>query len=157
MLKTCIIILHCSNFLCFCFFLCFFLSFSLFFILHFLYCSSHVLKGVIMNNKIKIINLIPINYSKALTIPCKISVIKNIDHISKLLVQILVLLLHTREFKQDIQHFCPLVSSTIKQRQLRYLMEKAMAPHSSTLAWKIPWMEEPGRLQSLGSQRVGHN
>ena len=36
-------------------------------------------------------------------------------------------------------------------------MEKAMAPHSSTLAWKIPWMEEPGRLQSMGSQRVGHN
>ena len=30
-------------------------------------------------------------------------------------------------------------------------MEKAMAPHSSTLAWKIPWMEEPGRLQSMGS------
>ena len=36
------------------------------------------------------------------------------------------------------------------------LLEKAMAPHSSTLAWKIPWMEEPGRLQSMGSQRVGH-
>ena len=31
--------------------------------------------------------------------------------------------------------------------------EKAMAPHSSTLAWKIPWMEEPGRLQSMGSLR----
>ena len=37
------------------------------------------------------------------------------------------------------------------------LLEKAMATHSSTLAWKIPWMEEPGRLQSMGSQRVGHN
>ena len=35
--------------------------------------------------------------------------------------------------------------------------EKAMAPHSSTLAWKIPCAEEPGRLQSMGSQRVGHN
>ena len=33
--------------------------------------------------------------------------------------------------------------------------EKAMAPHSSTLAWKIPWMEEPGRLQSMGSRKVG--
>ena len=32
-----------------------------------------------------------------------------------------------------------------------------MAPHSSTLAWKIPWTEEPGRLQTMGSQRVGHN
>ena len=35
--------------------------------------------------------------------------------------------------------------------------EKEMAPHSSTLAWKIPWMEEPGRLQSMGSLRVRHN
>ena len=35
--------------------------------------------------------------------------------------------------------------------------EKAMAPHSSTLAWKIPWMEEPGRLQSMGLLRVGHD
>ena len=34
-------------------------------------------------------------------------------------------------------------------------MEKAMAPHSSTLAWKIPWMEEPGGLQSMGLHRVG--
>ena len=37
------------------------------------------------------------------------------------------------------------------------LSEKAMAPHSSTLAWKIPWTEEPGRLQSMGSWRVGHD
>ena len=36
-------------------------------------------------------------------------------------------------------------------------LEKAMVPHSSTLAWKIPWMEEPGGLQSMGSLRVGHD
>ena len=36
-------------------------------------------------------------------------------------------------------------------------LEKEMATHSGTLAWKIPWMEEPGRLQSTGSQRVGHD
>ena len=35
--------------------------------------------------------------------------------------------------------------------------EKAMAPHSSSLAWKIPWTEEPGRPQSMGSLRVGHD
>ena len=35
--------------------------------------------------------------------------------------------------------------------------EKAMAPHSSTLAWKLPWTEEPGGLQSMGSLRVGHD
>ena len=37
------------------------------------------------------------------------------------------------------------------------LLEKEMATHSSTLAWRIPWTEEPGRLQSTGSQRVGHD
>ena len=36
-------------------------------------------------------------------------------------------------------------------------LEKAMEPHSSTLAWKIPWAEVPGRLQSMGSRRVGHD
>ena len=38
-----------------------------------------------------------------------------------------------------------------------YLLEKEMATHSSILAWKIAWMEEAGRLQSMGSQRVGHD
>ena len=38
-----------------------------------------------------------------------------------------------------------------------YVLEKAMATHSSTLVWKIPWMEELGRLQSMGSLRVGHD
>ena len=38
-----------------------------------------------------------------------------------------------------------------------YGLEKAMATHSSTLAWKIPWTEKPGRLQSMGSLRVRHN
>ena len=46
--------------------------------------------------------------------------------------------------------------------QVRFLgqedpLEKEVAAHSSTVAWKIPWMEEPGRLQSMGSQRVGHS
>ena len=36
-------------------------------------------------------------------------------------------------------------------------LEKEMATHSRTIAWKIPWTEEPGRLQSMGSQRVGRN
>ena len=37
------------------------------------------------------------------------------------------------------------------------ILEKAMAHHSSTLAWKIPWAEEPGGLQSMGSHRIGHD
>ena len=47
-------------------------------------------------------------------------------------------------------------SSTREKDQLLWIyLEKAMAPHSSTLAWKIPWTQEPGRLQSMGSLRVG--
>ena len=40
---------------------------------------------------------------------------------------------------------------------LNFFLLKAMAPHSSTLAWRIPWMEEPGGLQSMGLLRVGHD
>jgi len=45
----------------------------------------------------------------------------------------------------------------LKKSGYTYMSEKAMAPHSSTLAWKIPWMEEPGRLQSMGSLIVGYD
>jgi len=51
----------------------------------------------------------------------------------------------------------PLNQSDNKKGGLSGTMEKAMALHSSTLAWKIPWTEEPGRLQSMGSLRVGHD
>ena len=52
--------------------------------------------------------------------------------------------------------------STMRETRVRSLgredpLEKEMAIHSSTIAWKIPWTEEPGRLQSVGSQRVGHD
>ena len=51
-----------------------------------------------------------------------------------------------------------LITKPVKYLSLTQLLtEKAMAPPSSTLAWKIPWTEEPGRLQSIGSLRVGHN
>ena len=49
------------------------------------------------------------------------------------------------------------IVSTAKAIPSPYLAEKAMAPHSSTLAWKIPWIEEPGRLQSMGSLSIGHD
>ena len=50
----------------------------------------------------------------------------------------------------------------IQETRARFLgqedpLEKEMAIHSSTLAWKIPWTEEPGELQSMGLQRVGHD
>ena len=51
---------------------------------------------------------------------------------------------------------------TMRETQVQSLgredpLEKEMATHSSILAWKIPWMEEPGRLQPTGSQRLGHD
>ena len=51
---------------------------------------------------------------------------------------------------------------TVRETQVQSLgqedlLEKEMATHSSILAWKIPWTEEPGRLQSTGSHRVGHD
>ena len=49
------------------------------------------------------------------------------------------------------------VETWVRSLGLEDLLEKEMAIHSSTIAWKIPWTEEPGRLQSMGSQRVGHN
>ena len=53
--------------------------------------------------------------------------------------------------------FVEKVMSLLFNRLPRLVMEKAMAPHSSTLTWKIPWTEEPGRLQSMGLLRVGHD
>ena len=52
--------------------------------------------------------------------------------------------------------------STMRESQVRFLgredpLEEEMAIHSNTIAWNIPWTEEPGRLQSMGSQRVGQD
>ena len=68
-------------------------------------------------------------------------------------------ILYTNEFYfklplniQNIFKSCLALSCVIS-----HFMEKAMAPHSSTFAWRIPWMEGPGGLQSMGSRRVGHD
>ena len=56
-----------------------------------------------------------------------------------------------REIKESIPF-------TIATKRIKYLgINFALAPHSSTLAWKLPWTEEPGGLQSMGSLRVGHD
>ena len=60
--------------------------------------------------------------------------------------------LETKKGKLNGQH-----RNTNDSKRLLWATQKAMATHSSTLAWKISWTEEPGRLQSIGSLRVGHN
>ena len=58
---------------------------------------------------------------------------------------------------QMVKHLPAMRETLVRSLGQEDPLEKEMATHSSTLAWKISWTEEPGRLQSMGSQRVGHN
>jgi hypothetical protein len=58
---------------------------------------------------------------------------------------------------QMVKHLTMMGETWVRSLGREDPLEKAMAPHSSTLAWNILWTEEPGRLQSTGSQRVGHD
>ena len=77
-------------------------------------------------------------------------------------------LLHSLPKTLGIAFYASLVAQMVKrlsamrETRVRSLgwedpLEKEMATHSRTIAWKIPWMEEPSRLQSMGLQRVGHD
>ena len=59
--------------------------------------------------------------------------------------------------KEDLEHVSETKDRFHELLEDKQGMEKAMAPHSSTLAWKIPWVEEPGGLQSMGSLGVRHD
>ena len=58
---------------------------------------------------------------------------------------------------QTVKHLCTMQETRVQSLGREDLLEKEMGTHSSILAWKISWTEEPGRLQSTGSQRVGHD
>ena len=58
---------------------------------------------------------------------------------------------------QTVKHLPTMWETWVRSLGREDLLEQEMATHSSILAWKIPWMEEPGRLQSMGQQRVGHD
>ena len=76
------------------------------------------------------------------------STIALISHASKVTLKIL---------QARLQQYMNRELSDVHARYKKSRVEKAMAPHSSTLAWRIPWTEEPGRLQSMGSLRVRHD
>ena len=58
---------------------------------------------------------------------------------------------------QKVKHLPAVWETWVRSLRWEDPLQKEKATHSSTLAWKIPWTEKPGRLQSMGSQRVGHN
>ena len=58
---------------------------------------------------------------------------------------------------QTVKHLPTIQKTWVQSLGQEDLLEKEMATHSSILSWKISWMEEPGRLQSMESQRVGHD
>ena len=56
-----------------------------------------------------------------------------------------------------VKHLPTMWETRVQSLGREDLLEKEMATHSSILAWKVPWMEEPGRLQSMGSKKVRHD
>ena len=70
---------------------------------------------------------------------------------------ILLLLLSQSLVAQTVKRLSTTQETRVQSLGWEDLLEKAMAPHSSTLAWNIPWMEESGGLQFMGLQRVGHD
>ena len=58
---------------------------------------------------------------------------------------------------QTVKRLPPIWETQVRSLGQEDPLEKEMTTHSSTFAWKIPWTEEPDRLQSMGSQRVGHD
>ena len=61
------------------------------------------------------------------------------------------------ELASTVKHLPATWETWVRSLSREDPLEKEMATHSSTLAWKVPWMEEPGRLQLMGSERVGHD
>ena len=63
----------------------------------------------------------------------------------------------TFQVAQTVMHLSTMQEPGVRSLGWKDPLEKEMAIHSSTISWKIPWTEEPGRLQSMGSQRVRHD
>ena len=85
--------------------------------------------------------------------------IPEFDHLYRKFDPIIYLLINlmTSLVAQMVMHLPTMWETWVQSLGWEDLLEKEMATHSRILAWKIPWMEEPGRLQSMGSQRVRHD
>ena len=80
-----------------------------------------------------------------------------VEHNNGISIWLVLYLILTSLVAQMIKCLPTIRETCVQSLGREDLMEKEMAAHSSTLAWKLPWMEELGRLQSMGSQRVRHN
>ena len=92
-------------------------------------------------------NLDSIFKSRDVTLPTKVRLVKDMVFSSS----------HVWMVAQTVKSLLAMQETRVRSLGWEDPLEKGMATHSSTLAWKIPWMEKPGRLQSRGSQRVGHD
>ena len=85
--------------------------------------------------------------SRDITFPTKIRLVK----------AMVLSVVMTSLVAQMVKHLSTVQETGLRSLDWEDLLEKEMAIHSRTIAWKIPWTEKPGRLQSMGSQRVGHD
>ena len=81
----------------------------------------------------------------------------NFSQVGKALIWQLLCVLRASLVAQMVRHLPAMQETWVRSLGWEDPLEKGMATHSSILAWKIPWTEESGRLQSMGSQRVGHD
>ena len=91
------------------------------------------------------------------TKPPRTEVLKQTQDNSELESKVLLLSFLSSMVAQMAKHLPTMRETWVQSLGWEDLLEKEMATHSSILAWKIPWTEEPGRLQSMGSQRVGYD
>ena len=82
---------------------------------------------------------------------------EDLQDLLELIPQKDVLFIMTSLVAQTVKHLLTMQETRVQSLGQEDALEKEMTTHSSTLAWKIPWMEEPGRLQTMGSQRVRHD
>ena len=72
-------------------------------------------------------------------------------------ISIVLLLIVASQVAQMVKNLPTMQETQVQSLGKEVPLEKGLAPHSSIFAWRIPWTDKPGRLQSLGSHRVGHD
>ena len=103
-------------------------------------CSHEIKRRLLLERKV-MINLDSILKSRDITLPAKVHLVKAMGSL----------------VAQRLKHLPPMRETWVRSLGREDPLEKEMVAHSSILAWRIPWTEEPGRLQSMGSQRVRHD